>query len=159
MNPKKWLPLEVGESGQKLSTKALNFYLDLAASIPRPSSQNFFLFKTAKTTHFIMGEVETSASYHEEHGFQLFPFHDLDYIPHGTGGILAPYIETTVGTMRAAATLMLLDLVSNTEILPPPLEPTKKKIICDLGCGDGDFRTKAVQTEHLLPRDCSDAHP
>ncbi|KAJ7765503.1 hypothetical protein DFH07DRAFT_810851 [Mycena maculata] len=60
-----------------------------------------------------------------------FAFHDLDYIPSGYSGILAPYIETGPGTMRAAATLMRLDL------LPPSITPLS--VVCDLGCGDGDF--------------------
>jgi ubiquinone/menaquinone biosynthesis C-methylase UbiE len=63
-----------------------------------------------------------------------FAFHDLDYIPSGFGGLTAPYISTTVGTGRAAATLMRLDLM--------PVETTIDQslpVICDLGCGDGDF--------------------
>ncbi|KAJ7472659.1 hypothetical protein FB451DRAFT_1250277 [Mycena latifolia] len=63
-----------------------------------------------------------------------FAFHDLDYIPSGYGGILAPYIETGPGTMRAATTLMHLDL-------PPAATtpPAALSVICDLGCGDGAF--------------------
>ncbi|KAJ7679314.1 hypothetical protein DFH06DRAFT_1166297 [Mycena polygramma] len=67
-----------------------------------------------------------------------FAFHDLDYIPSGYSGILAPYIETGPGTMRAAATLMRLDLFP-----PNPATPTTLLnapfVICDLGCGDGEF--------------------
>lgn len=63
-----------------------------------------------------------------------FAFHDLDYIPSGFGGILAPYIETGPGTMRAAATLMGLDLVPPASDGSAPLS-----IVCDLGCGDGEF--------------------
>ncbi|KAJ7721035.1 hypothetical protein B0H16DRAFT_379531 [Mycena metata] len=59
-----------------------------------------------------------------------FAFHDLDYIPSGYSGILAPYIETSAGTMRAAATLMQLDMF--------PTSPSQS-IVCDLGCGDGEF--------------------
>lgn len=57
----------------------------------------------------------------------------MDYIPSGYGGILAPYIETGPGTMRAAATLMLLDVVAVVGAIPT------QKVICDLGCGDGEF--------------------
>ncbi|KAJ7198387.1 hypothetical protein GGX14DRAFT_470303 [Mycena pura] len=64
----------------------------------------------------------------------IFAFHDLDYIPSGYSGILAPYIETGPGTMRAAATLMGLDVVLAATIPPSPLS-----ILCDLGCGDGEF--------------------
>ncbi|KAF2493922.1 hypothetical protein BU16DRAFT_590748 [Lophium mytilinum] len=63
----------------------------------------------------------------------LFAFHDLDYIPSGYGGILAPYIETGPGTMRAAVKLMGLDLAPNTS--PPFI----RQVICDLGSGDGEF--------------------
>ncbi|KAJ7262861.1 hypothetical protein C8J57DRAFT_1334024 [Mycena rebaudengoi] len=61
-----------------------------------------------------------------------FAFHDFDYIPSGYSGILAPYIEIVAGTMRAAATLMRLDLL--------PLTPSQPlSVVCDLGCGDGQF--------------------
>ncbi|KAK4693381.1 hypothetical protein P7C70_g8934, partial [Phenoliferia sp. Uapishka_3] len=60
----------------------------------------------------------------------MFAFHELDYIPSGFSGILAPYIETGPGTMRAAAVLMNLSLPSTS---------TKPTIVCDLGCGDGEF--------------------
>ncbi|KAF7362935.1 Monooxygenase [Mycena venus] len=63
-----------------------------------------------------------------------FAFHDLDYIPSGYGGVLAPYIETGPGTMRAATTLMRLDLLPAATTPPAPLS-----VICDLGCGDGTF--------------------
>ncbi|KAJ7146591.1 hypothetical protein C8R44DRAFT_17043 [Mycena epipterygia] len=63
-----------------------------------------------------------------------FAFHDLDYIPSGYSSILAPYIETGPGTMRAAATLMRLDLLPAAATPPAALS-----IVCDLGCGDGDF--------------------
>jgi SAM-dependent methyltransferase len=61
-----------------------------------------------------------------------FAFHDLDYIPSGYSGVLAPYIETGPGTMRAAATLMGLDLL-------PTTPPKALSVLCDLGCGDGEF--------------------
>lgn len=70
----------------------------------------------------------------DERETPTFAFHDLDYIPSGYSGILAPYIETGPGTMRAAATLMGLD------ILPAPTTPPAAlSVVCDLGCGDGDF--------------------
>ncbi|KAJ7164873.1 hypothetical protein C8R46DRAFT_1035553 [Mycena filopes] len=65
-----------------------------------------------------------------------FAFHDLDYIPSGYSGILAPYIETSAGTMRAAATLMRLDLLSAS---PSSSPSPPQSIVCDLGCGDGEF--------------------
>jgi hypothetical protein len=34
----------------------------------------------------------------DEWDMPVFAFHDLDYIPSGYGGILAPYIETGVGS-------------------------------------------------------------
>lgn len=66
----------------------------------------------------------------DEFDMPTFAFHDLDYIPSGYGGILAPYIETGPGTMRAAATLMGLDL---------PPSAALPSVVCDLGCGDGEF--------------------
>ncbi|KUJ13482.1 uncharacterized protein LY89DRAFT_158789 [Mollisia scopiformis] len=66
----------------------------------------------------------------DEWHMPTFAFHDLDYIPSGYGGILAPYIETGPGTMRAAATLMHLNLTP---------APATQQVICDLGCGDGEF--------------------
>lgn len=77
--------------------------------------------------------------WYDEDGVPTFAFHDLDYVPHGTGGILAPYIETTAGTMRAAATLMALEFIAVAKELPIQ-EGTAKVVVCDLGCGDGDFR-------------------
>lgn len=70
-----------------------------------------------------------------EDGTPIFAFQDLDYIPYGYSGTLAPYIETSAGTMRAAATLMCLgaEAASTNERAPTT-------VICDLGCGDGDFR-------------------
>jgi len=69
----------------------------------------------------------------DEFDTPLFAFHDLDYIPSGYSGILAPYIETGPGTMRAAAALMSLDLISE------PAASFIPQVICDLGCGDGEF--------------------
>jgi hypothetical protein len=68
-------------------------------------------------------------------GIPIFAFHDLDYIPSGFSGTLAPYIETPVATMRAAATLMRLGLNARSGIPSTP-----KDVVCDLGCGDGYFR-------------------
>jgi len=63
-----------------------------------------------------------------------FAFHNLDYIPSGYSGILAPYIETGPGTMRAASRLMGLDF------LPGVTAPSEAlSVVCDLGCGDGEF--------------------
>lgn len=75
---------------------------------------------------------------YDEEGNSIFAFHDLDYIPSGYSGITAPYIPTLAGTMRAAAKLMGLvgterSISRDTASLPP-------RVICDLGCGDGDFR-------------------
>ena len=64
----------------------------------------------------------------------MFAFHDLDYIPSGFGGVLAPYIETQGATMRAAATLMQLGLPESEDNVHVP------SVVCDLGCGDGYFR-------------------
>ncbi len=70
----------------------------------------------------------------------MFAFQELDYIPFGYSSTLAPYIETSAATMRAAATLMRLgpDAVAD---VPTGLEGTVRTVVCDLGCGDGDFRT------------------
>lgn len=86
-----------------------------------------------------MMAVEPAFSWHDEDGIATFAFHDLDYVPHGTGGILAPYIETTPGTMRAAAALMALNPLPVSK-LPAVQEESTKIVVCDLGCGDGDFR-------------------
>ena len=77
-------------------------------------------------------------------GLPIFAFQDLDYIPSGFGGILAPYIETTGGTMRAAATLMGLGLVADDGVKGSGVRATSQQVVCDLGCGDGYFR------RHLL---------
>lgn len=65
-------------------------------------------------------------------GEPLFAFQDLDYIPFGYSGLLAPYIETGPGTMRAAATLMALDLALKDG-------KAATTVVCDFGCGDGEF--------------------
>jgi len=81
-------------------------------------------------------------------GTPTFAFHDLDYIPSGFSGTLAPYIETPAATMRAAATLMRLGL--NASEVPS----TQKDVVCDLGCGDGYFRKDAYihsPVSDLLP--------
>lgn len=77
---------------------------------------------------------------HDEEGMPTFAFQDLDYIPFGVGGIDAPYIETMAGTMRAAATLMCLDLPARAPISSQLGLDGPKTVICDLGCGDGTFR-------------------
>ncbi|KAF8856387.1 hypothetical protein BDZ45DRAFT_804189 [Acephala macrosclerotiorum] len=69
----------------------------------------------------------------DEWDMPTFAFHDLDYIPSGYGGILAPYIETGPGTMRAAAILMRVNMA------PLPGLSSTPQVICDLGCGDGEF--------------------
>lgn len=80
----------------------------------------------------------------DEDGNPMFAFQDIDYIPFGFSSHLAPYIETGPGTMRAAATLMRLGLVGEaTSKLG--LEKAKKTVVCDLGCGDGEFRMHKLQ--------------
>lgn len=81
----------------------------------------------------------------------LFAFHDLDYIPYGVGGSTAPYIETPAATMRAAATLMRLGLGAGAEVASTHQEPVST-VVCDLGCGDGDFRTYAFPLFPLRSR-------
>ncbi|KAF2707920.1 hypothetical protein K504DRAFT_492521 [Pleomassaria siparia CBS 279.74] len=91
----------------------------------------------------------------DEQGCALFAFQDLDYVPFGFSSDTAPYIETPIATMRAAATLMRLDIVDDDpvtdEVIPSSLPTSgrttseKKKtmqvqtVICDLGCGDGEL--------------------
>jgi hypothetical protein len=76
-------------------------------------------------------------------GLPLFAFQDLDYIPSGFSGVLAPYIETTAGTMRAAATLMRLGLSAEEDRKTIGVPSTHQQVVCDLGCGDGYFRNQA----------------
>jgi len=85
-----------------------------------------------------------------EDGTPMFAFQDLDYIPYGYSGTLAPYIETSAGTMRAAATLMSLGLSAGTETTSAQ-EKAATTVICDLGCGDGDFRNYALFSFVFLP--------
>ncbi|KAG0651307.1 hypothetical protein D0Z07_1800 [Hyphodiscus hymeniophilus] len=92
---------------------------------------------TAAPSNQYMAVEESEALEHvddiTEWHMPTFAFHDLDYIPSGYSGVLAPYIETGPGTMRAAATLMHLDLA------PQPGLSNTQQVICDLGCGDGEF--------------------
>jgi len=82
----------------------------------------------------------------DEDGNPVFAFQDLDYIPFGFSSHLAPYIETGPGTMRAAATLMRLGLL---DVSPSRmgLEKSETTVVCDLGCGDGEFRTVKLQCQ------------
>ncbi|QDS71056.1 hypothetical protein FKW77_008646 [Venturia effusa] len=75
----------------------------------------------------------------DEDGDPVFAFQDLDYIPFGSSSHLAPYIETGPGTMRAAANLMRLGLVGAAASKSSPGK-ARKTVVCDLGCGDGEFR-------------------
>jgi hypothetical protein len=79
----------------------------------------------------------------DEDGTPIFAFQDLDYIPFGFSSNEAPYIETGPGTMRAAAALMRLTLVSESTSHKPQdtIEEPVATVVCDLGCGDGQFRT------------------
>lgn len=76
-------------------------------------------------------------------GEPLFAFQDLDYIPFGYSGVQAPYIETSPATMRAAVTLMALDLALKDG-------KAATTVICDFGCGDGEFR-KMARPKYLPP--------
>lgn len=82
----------------------------------------------------------------DEDGNPMFAFQDIDYIPFGFSSHLAPYIETGPGTMRAAATLMRLGQAGATNPKPSP-EEVKNTVICDLGCGDGEFRMHKLQCQ------------
>jgi tRNA G46 methylase TrmB len=79
----------------------------------------------------------------DDNGNPMFAFQDLDYIPFGFSSNEAPYIETGPGTMRAAATLMRLNVDQNstTQNLRTTTEEHATTVVCDLGCGDGEFRT------------------
>ncbi|RDI81047.1 hypothetical protein Vi05172_g9011 [Venturia inaequalis] len=74
----------------------------------------------------------------DEDGNPMFAFQDIDYIPFGFSSHLAPYIETGPGTMRAAAKLMRLGLV-RASTSNSGLEKARTTVVCDLGCGDGEF--------------------
>jgi hypothetical protein len=82
----------------------------------------------------------------DEDGNPLFAFQDLDYIPFGFSSNEAPYIETGPGTMRAAATLMRLNLSekSTSQKFSGAIEDPVATVVCDLGCGDGEFRTNQI---------------
>lgn len=80
----------------------------------------------------------------DEFDLPLFAFHELDYIPSGFSGLLAPYIETGPGTMRAATVLMRLS--------PTPLARAgRPTLVCDLGCGDGEFLIGLLRHLNLPP--------
>jgi hypothetical protein len=76
----------------------------------------------------------------DDEGGSIFAFHDLDYIPFGFSSDTAPYIETPIATMRAAAKIMHLDLESDTPDQGRHGQSHANIVVCDLGCGDGDFR-------------------
>lgn len=67
----------------------------------------------------------------DEFDLPIFPFHDLHYVPCGSTGLVAPYIETGAGTMRAAVELMGLARA--------PDAAAPRRVVCDLGCGDAAF--------------------
>lgn len=90
----------------------------------------------------------------DEDGNPMFAFHDLDYIPFGFGSSEAPYIETPAATMRAAATLMRLGLSSGVEVAST-FHEAPRTVVCDLGCGDGYFRTDISFSSSLLTCDSS----
>lgn len=83
----------------------------------------------------------------DEDGTPMFAFQHLDYIPFGFSSNEAPYIETGPGTMRAAATLMRLNLVpkSISEKIITTIEEPAATVVCDLGCGDGEFREHKIR--------------
>jgi hypothetical protein len=85
----------------------------------------------------------------DEFDTPLFAFHDLSYIPYGFGSSEAPYIETPGATMRAAATLMHLGLSAGAEEVASTHQEAKSvaTVVCDLGCGDGEFR----KTTEIFP--------
>jgi hypothetical protein len=90
--------------------------------------------------------AESVEGMNNEDGTPVFAFQDLDYIPFGFSSSEAPYIETGPGTMRAAATLMRLNLGSKSasqELIDTNEEPVAT-VVCDLGCGDGEFRTNKL---------------
>jgi hypothetical protein len=73
-------------------------------------------------------------------GDSTFPFSGLDYVPFGFSSDTAPYIETPIATMRAAATLMRLDGSLDVSDEETNDKSEAKIVVCDLGCGDGDMR-------------------
>ncbi|KAH8798940.1 hypothetical protein F5882DRAFT_394929 [Hyaloscypha sp. PMI_1271] len=83
-------------------------------------------------------------------GLPIFAFQDLDYIPSGFSGVLAPYIETTMGTMRAAVTLMRLGLSGDQDGKEKGVSSNHQQVVCDLGCGDGYFLISLLTHISLL---------
>jgi hypothetical protein len=77
----------------------------------------------------------------DENGAPMFAFQHLDYIPFGFSSSEAPYIETGPGTMRAAAILMRLGL---SQKIASKGEKAVTTVVCDLGCGDGEFRRDKI---------------
>lgn len=73
----------------------------------------------------------------DEWHMPTFAFHDLNYIPSGYSGILAPYIESGAGTWRAAVDLMQLER-RDSDLAGLAGKPTRQ-VVCDLGSGDGSF--------------------
>lgn len=88
-----------------------------------------------------MTEVEVDIMVDDE-GNSLFAFQDLDYLPIGFNSTTAPYIETPIGTMRAAATLMHLDPTQDASLSTK--HDAVQIVVCDLGCGDGELRTEQI---------------
>jgi hypothetical protein len=86
-----------------------------------------------------MTEIEVDTMVDDE-GNSLFAFQDLDYLPIGFNSTTAPYIETPIATMRAAATLMHLDPTQNASLSKQ--QDALQTVVCDLGCGDGELRTE-----------------
>jgi hypothetical protein len=80
----------------------------------------------------------------DDDGDFIFAFHDLDYIPFGFSSDTAPYIETPMATMRAAATLMGLDLATDAILEDLQKKKEQKIVVCDLGCGAGELRTEKL---------------
>jgi len=68
----------------------------------------------------------------DEFDLPIFPFQNLHYVPCGSTGVVAPYIETGAGTMRAAVELMGLGAA-------PLAGASARRVVCDLGCGDASF--------------------
>lgn len=88
----------------------------------------------------------------DDDGTAMFAFQHLDYIPFGLSSSEAPYIESGPGIMRAAATLMRLTLgpTSTSQNLASAVVEPVATVVCDLGCGDGKFRTKNSALTGLL---------
>jgi hypothetical protein len=88
----------------------------------------------------------------DEDGNPMFAFQHLDYIPFGFSSNEAPYIETGPGTMRAAAALMRLNPAParSSQKLASTTEVPVATVVCDLGCGDGEFRTNKLHPHGSL---------